>query len=57
MVSFAKYEHNAFPGELTRVVCCRSAGISVGSLGQYYGQTDIVENIYSRNVSYNAGDS
>ncbi|KAL7423472.1 hypothetical protein Q5752_001052 [Cryptotrichosporon argae] len=33
--------------------CNGSHGISVGSLGQYYGETDIVANVYVRNVSMN----
>ena len=33
--------------------CNGSHGISVGSLGQYYGETDIVANIYVRNISMN----
>ena len=37
--------------------CNGSHGISVGSLGQYPTETDIVENIYVRNISmYNATD-
>jgi galacturan 1,4-alpha-galacturonidase len=31
--------------------CNGSHGISVGSLGQYAGETDIVENIYVYNVT------
>ena len=33
--------------------CNGSHGISVGSLGQYYGETDIVANIYVSNISMN----
>ncbi|KAI5359592.1 Putative glycoside hydrolase, family 28, pectin lyase/virulence factor [Septoria linicola] len=37
--------------------CNGSHGISVGSLGQYPGEVDIVENIYVYNISmYNASD-
>lgn len=37
--------------------CNGSHGISVGSLGQYAGEVDIVENIYVYNISmYNASD-
>ncbi|KAI9728290.1 MAG: hypothetical protein M1834_007692 [Cirrosporium novae-zelandiae] len=37
--------------------CNGSHGISVGSLGQYIGEVDIVENIYVANISmYNASD-
>ncbi|KAF4343142.1 exopolygalacturonase [Fusarium beomiforme] len=39
------------------LVCNGSHGISVGSLGQYKGETDIVENLYIYNVSMsNASD-
>jgi galacturan 1,4-alpha-galacturonidase len=39
------------------LVCNGSHGISVGSLGQYKGVTDIVENLYIYNVSMsNASD-
>jgi galacturan 1,4-alpha-galacturonidase len=31
--------------------CNGSHGISVGSLGQYYGETDIVSDIYVRNIT------
>jgi galacturan 1,4-alpha-galacturonidase len=31
--------------------CTGSHGISVGSLGQYQGETDIIENIYVYNIS------
>jgi galacturan 1,4-alpha-galacturonidase len=38
--------------------CDGSHGISVGSLGQYAGEFDIVENIYVYNISmYNAAVS
>jgi galacturan 1,4-alpha-galacturonidase len=38
--------------------CNGSHGISVGSLGQYLGETDIVENIYVFNASMTySGDS
>lgn len=33
------------------LVCNGSHGISVGSLGQYAQETDIVANIYVRNIS------
>ncbi|KAF7191048.1 Exopolygalacturonase X-1 [Pseudocercospora fuligena] len=37
--------------------CNGSHGISVGSLGQYVGEVDIVENVYVYNISmYNASD-
>ncbi|KAH9212003.1 polygalacturonase [Leptodontidium sp. 2 PMI_412] len=37
--------------------CTGSHGISVGSLGQYQGEIDIIENIYVYNISMtNAGD-
>ena len=37
--------------------CNGSHGISVGSLGQYKGETDIVENVLVRNISmFNASD-
>lgn len=37
--------------------CNGSHGISVGSLGQYLGEVDLVENIYVYNISmYNASD-
>ena len=37
--------------------CNGSHGISVGSLGQYVGETDIVENVYVYNISmFNASD-
>ena len=37
--------------------CNGSHGISVGSLGQYVGETDIVENVYVYNISMsNASD-
>src|SRR5690349_19232174 len=37
--------------------CNGSHGISVGSLGQYANEIDIVENIYVTNISmYNASD-
>jgi hypothetical protein len=37
--------------------CTGSHGISVGSLGQYQGETDIIQNIYVYNISMtNAGD-
>src|ERR1700753_561644 len=37
--------------------CNGSHGISVGSLGQYKGEVDLVENIYVFNISmYNASD-
>jgi galacturan 1,4-alpha-galacturonidase len=39
------------------LVCNGSHGISVGSLGQYKGETDIVENLYIYNISMsNASD-
>ncbi|CAK7234273.1 Exopolygalacturonase [Sporothrix bragantina] len=39
------------------LVCTGSHGISVGSLGQYVGEYDIVENVYVANVSmHNATD-
>ncbi|KAF6832708.1 polygalacturonase [Colletotrichum musicola] len=39
------------------LVCNGSHGISVGSLGQYQGQVDIVENLYVYNISMsNASD-
>jgi galacturan 1,4-alpha-galacturonidase len=34
-----------------RMWCNGSHGISVGSLGQYYGETDIVSDIYVRNIT------
>jgi galacturan 1,4-alpha-galacturonidase len=43
------------PGSTAIVIqglaCTGSHGISVGSLGQYRGQTDIVENVYVGNIS------
>ncbi|WRT66874.1 uncharacterized protein IL334_003837 [Kwoniella shivajii] len=33
------------------MICNGSHGISVGSLGQYAGETDIVANVYVRNIS------
>lgn len=43
---------------LQNLVCNGSHGISVGSLGQYKGETDIVENLYIYNTSMsNAGDA
>ncbi|WWC69721.1 uncharacterized protein I206_103664 [Kwoniella pini CBS 10737] len=33
------------------LICNGSHGISVGSLGQYAGETDIVANVYVRNIS------
>jgi galacturan 1,4-alpha-galacturonidase len=37
--------------------CNGSHGISVGSLGQYFGEVDLVENVYVYNISmYNASD-
>ncbi|CAK7241714.1 MAG: Exopolygalacturonase [Sporothrix thermara] len=39
------------------LVCTGSHGISVGSLGQYVGEYDIVENVYVANISmHNATD-
>lgn len=39
------------------LVCSGSHGISVGSLGQYKGEVDIVENLYIYNTSMtNASD-
>ncbi|UZP38225.1 hypothetical protein NXS19_006041 [Fusarium pseudograminearum] len=39
------------------LICNGSHGISVGSLGQYKGETDIVENLYIYNISMsNASD-
>jgi galacturan 1,4-alpha-galacturonidase len=39
------------------LICNGSHGISVGSLGQYVGEVDIVKNIYTYNVSMsNASD-
>jgi len=37
--------------------CNGSHGISVGSLGQYIGQIDIVENVYVYNVSMNNAEN
>lgn len=42
---------------IQNLVCSGSHGISVGSLGQYKGETDIVEDIYIYNISMsNASD-
>ncbi|KAF5020078.1 hypothetical protein F66182_7920 [Fusarium sp. NRRL 66182] len=42
---------------IQNLVCNGSHGISVGSLGQYKGETDIVENLYIYNISMsNASD-
>lgn len=39
------------------LVCNGSHGISVGSLGQYQGQVDIIEDLYIYNISMsNASD-
>ncbi len=52
----------AFKPNSTNVVvqnldCAGSHGISIGSLGQYKGETDIVENIYIYNITMaNASD-
>jgi len=36
---------------VTNMQCNGSHGISVGSLGQYAGETDIVANVYVHNIS------
>jgi len=36
---------------VTNMNCNGSHGISVGSLGQYAGETDIVANVYVRNIT------
>lgn len=41
---------------VTNMDCNGSHGISVGSLGQYYGQTDIVANVFVRNISMANGE-
>ncbi|KAH7371608.1 polygalacturonase [Cadophora sp. MPI-SDFR-AT-0126] len=47
-VSFKPNSTNIIVQDLS---CTGSHGISVGSLGQYQGETDIVENIYVYNIS------
>ncbi|KAJ9094137.1 hypothetical protein QFC19_008089, partial [Naganishia cerealis] len=37
--------------EVTNMYCDGSHGISVGSLGQYYGVADIVSDVYIRNIT------
>ncbi|SCV69744.1 BQ2448_1138 [Microbotryum intermedium] len=42
---------NSTEVEIGNMVCNGSHDISVGSLGQYRGQTDIVKNVYIHNIS------
>ncbi|KAF8836104.1 glycoside hydrolase family 28 protein [Paxillus ammoniavirescens] len=49
-VSFKPNTTNAV---VRNLYCNGSHGISVGSLGQYAGETDIVANIYANNISMN----
>ncbi|KIL00164.1 glycoside hydrolase family 28 protein [Paxillus rubicundulus Ve08.2h10] len=49
-VSFKPNTTNAV---VRNLYCNGSHGISVGSLGQYAGETDIVANIYVKNISMN----
>lgn len=37
--------------------CNGSHGISIGSLGQYAAETDIVANVYVRNISMNNAEN
>ena len=48
---FVRFLYGVHVLELTRIKCTGSHGISIGSLGQYVGEVDIVENIHVYNVS------
>jgi galacturan 1,4-alpha-galacturonidase len=51
------FKPNSTDMVVQNMFCDGSHGISVGSLGQYVGEFDIVENIYVYNISmYNASD-
>jgi galacturan 1,4-alpha-galacturonidase len=45
------FKPNSTQIHVENLYCDGSHGISVGSLGQYYGQTDIVSDVYAKNVS------
>ncbi|KAJ9127028.1 hypothetical protein QFC24_001259 [Naganishia onofrii] len=45
------FKPNTTFAEVTNMYCDGSHGISVGSLGQYYGVADIVSDIYVKNIT------
>jgi galacturan 1,4-alpha-galacturonidase len=52
------FKPNSTDMVVQNMFCDGSHGISVGSLGQYAGEFDIVENVYVYNISmYNASVS
>ncbi|KAK4687281.1 hypothetical protein P7C73_g2838, partial [Tremellales sp. Uapishka_1] len=48
---FVSFKPNCTNMLVENLVCNGSHGVSVGSLGQYYGEVDIVANILVRNIS------
>jgi len=45
------FKPNTTYATVENLFCNGSHGISVGSLGQYYGETDIVANVYVNNIT------
>lgn len=57
VIDCVSFKPNSTNVVVQNLVCNGSHGISVGSLGQYKGETDIVENLYIYNISMsNASD-
>lgn len=56
-VDCVSFKPNSTNVVVQNLVCNGSHGVSIGSLGQYKGETDIVENLHIYNISMsNASD-